>query len=73
MNETEELIGIASALAPLLTAGLGFYQKVQQNNQNSGLVPASDLFADALSIGKDIEATADKELADLTPLSAPDA
>ena len=69
MDEVTLALNLAAALPGLIAA----YQKLFANNQNAGLVPPEILLADALSVGQQIEAKADAELALPTPLTSPDA
>lgn len=58
-----DTLAIAALLAQLLPAGVELYQKIQQNNQNAGLVPVETLLEDAIGLGTTIEQAADAEIA----------
>jgi hypothetical protein len=53
---------IAGEIASLLPAMAALYEKIRDNNQNAGLVPASQLIADGISAAKATEQAAQSEI-----------
>ena len=57
-------VEIGTLLAQLLPGLFTLYDKIAANNQNSGLVPASVLLEDVLTISDSMEKTAEQQIAD---------